>query len=347
MIAGYFLTTIQSLGELNPPEAYFYFYGDRHVTRRNFISKDINKNIVEEVNKEDSNVYCLYTRENPDIEEILVFNNQSSINKSKFRANKTTVFIIHGWINNRTSTVNTVLTRAFLQDSDINVIVVDWGTIAQESYLTAVAAVPAVGRHLGNFIKWLTTLGVTYDKVHVVGHSLGAHVAGNAGRATEGKIKRITGLDPAGPLFDNSSYRLVKTDARYVEAIHTNTACLGYKDVCGHADFFPNGGAVMPNCFISFCSHSKSYYYMAETINNNSVYGMSCSSIHDVYSNNCRGEPYLMGNSDLTKNGSGVFRVDTKNILDEKLSKVLPVTMEVKVETRRLLNISALLNSCF
>lgn len=159
------------------------------------------------------------SRENPDTEEILLYNNQSSVNKSNFRADKTTVFIIHGWISNRTSAVNTVLTKggracgkklyyvhllcqlcnnycfleAFLQDSDVNVIVVDWCTIAGESYLTAVAALPAVGRHLGNFIKWLTTLGVTYDKVHVVGHSLGAHLAGNAGKVTEGKIKRITG----------------------------------------------------------------------------------------------------------------------------------------------------------
>ncbi|CAB3239794.1 unnamed protein product [Arctia plantaginis] len=140
-----------------------------------------------------SQFLCNQKRENPDTEEILVYNDKKSVNISKFRAAKTTVFIIHGWTADRNSAVNTILIKAFLQESDVNVIVVDWYTIARESYLTAVAALPAVGRHLGNFIKWMTTLGVTYDKVHVVGHSLGAHVAGNAGKETEGKIKRITG----------------------------------------------------------------------------------------------------------------------------------------------------------
>lgn len=43
---------------------------------------------------------------------------------------------------------------------------------------------------------------VKLDNIHVIGHSLGAHVAGFAGMfsgSEVGKIARITGLDPALP----------------------------------------------------------------------------------------------------------------------------------------------------
>lgn len=44
-----------------------------------------------------------------------------------------------------------------------------------------------------------------------------------------GKLPKITGLDPAGPLFDwdKPESRLDKNDAKYVEIIHTNGAFLG------------------------------------------------------------------------------------------------------------------------
>lgn len=60
--------------------------------------------------------------------------------------------------------------------------------------MTAKNGVPAVGKRLGQFVIWLTTLGVSYDQIHLIGFSLGAHVVGNAGRETNGQIRRITGL---------------------------------------------------------------------------------------------------------------------------------------------------------
>ena len=62
------------------------------------------------------------------------------------------------------------------------------------------------------------------------------------------KIKRITGLDPAGPLFGhNASERLDKNDAEFVDIIHTDKI-LGLDLPIGHVDFYPNGGESQPSC---------------------------------------------------------------------------------------------------
>lgn len=77
----------------------------------------------------------------------------------------------------------------------------------------------------------------------VVGHSLGAHIAGMAGKKlrTNGrKIGAIIGLDPAGVLFDvnETNYRLADTDADYVQVIHTDIddgrLALGIGQPIGH-----------------------------------------------------------------------------------------------------------------
>ena len=65
------------------------------------------------------------------------------------------------------------------------------------------------------------------------------------------------GLDPAGPLFTNvgdARFRLDKSDAKYVDVIHTDMppkgGLLGFgmRKEAGHADFFPNGGVRQPGC---------------------------------------------------------------------------------------------------
>lgn len=90
-----------------------------------------------------------------------------------------------------------------------------------------------------------------FSRVSLIGHSLGAHISGAAGkRVRNGRINTIVGLDPAGPLFDanNPVNRLDRGDAEYVEVIHTDTNSFGIAFPIGHADFYPNGGTGMPGC---------------------------------------------------------------------------------------------------
>ena len=64
-----------------------------------------------------------------------------------------------------------------------------------------------------------------------------------------------TGLDPAKPGFEGQhvAVRLDKTDAKFVDVIHTHTAPflfggMGYRGHLGHVDFYPNGGEYQPGC---------------------------------------------------------------------------------------------------
>lgn len=59
--------------------------------------------------------------------------------------------------------------------------------------------------------------------MHILGHSLGSHVAGYAGERLK-RLGRITGLDPAGPYYEfmPPEVRLDPTDAIFVDAIHSD-----------------------------------------------------------------------------------------------------------------------------
>jgi pimeloyl-ACP methyl ester carboxylesterase len=87
--------------------------------------------------------------------------------------------------------------------------VVDWGEGAQApDYFTASANTREAAKRITEFLR---RAGIDQTQVHCIGHSLGAHVCGFAGKIT--KFKRITGLDPAGPFFSGKIERLNSSDA--------------------------------------------------------------------------------------------------------------------------------------
>lgn len=111
----------------------------------------------------------------------------------------------------------------------VNVFIVDWSKFAASRYYaTSATFTKILGKQLAEFIAFLKTrFAINEDKVHLIGHSLGAHAAGFTGKQVQKKnfkIGKITGLDPAGPSFTTKDprQRLDRRDAKLVEVLHTN-----------------------------------------------------------------------------------------------------------------------------
>ena len=102
-----------------------------------------------------------------------------------------------------------------------------------------------------------------------------------------GKLKRITGLDPAKPLFEivSNDKKLDKSDAEFVQVIHTDALQKGKLVPMGHVDFYVNSGYRQPGCdegitilnLIS-CNHDRAPKYYAESINSKTgFWGYRCA----------------------------------------------------------------------
>lgn len=59
----------------------------------------------------------------------------------------------------------------------------DWSPIAGKNYFSAKNAVVRVGEYIAEFVRKVKhEFGLKIKNVKFVGHSLGAHIAGNAGK---------------------------------------------------------------------------------------------------------------------------------------------------------------------
>lgn len=173
-----------------------------------------------------------------------------------------TKVIIHGLRGSATTEWVVEMKDALLASTkDINVIVVDWNKGAQLPYEQACANSRVAGAVIAQFLEDLMkNKGVRSRDIHLIGFSLGAHTAGYVGERIQ-NLGRISGLDPAGPYFENTAaeVRLDSTDADFVDVIHTNAMQLSFgvilKEIgfgiqgrSGHVDYYPNGGRTQPGC---------------------------------------------------------------------------------------------------
>ena len=170
------------------------------------------------------------------------------------------VFIIHGWVE-KMSIVHWITDmRDGFVDLNDSVIVVDWRRGNSVQYWQAVANTRVVGAMIGAAIlNW----GIA-DRTLVTGFSLGAQIAGEAGRFTKSRggilINECHGLDPAGPFYDGTDQDilLTKNDSRLVQVLHTSAEdirSLGFLAVrfgtyrkSGHCDYWINCGHSQGPC---------------------------------------------------------------------------------------------------
>ncbi|XP_044299888.1 lipoprotein lipase isoform X1 [Varanus komodoensis] len=205
--------------------------------------------------------FSLRTSKNPYEDTCYIVPGQeASVAQCNFNLTTKTFMVIHGWTVTGMfeSWVSKLVKALYTREPYSNVIVVDWLSRASLHYPVAAAYTKVVGEEVATLIDWMEEqFGYSVDKIHLLGYSLGAHVAGVAGSLTSNKINRITGLDPAGPHFEyaDASLRLSPDDAVFVDVLHTYTRgtpdrSIGIQKPVGHIDIYPNGGGFQPGCNI-------------------------------------------------------------------------------------------------
>ncbi|XP_048219260.1 endothelial lipase isoform X2 [Perognathus longimembris pacificus] len=174
-----------------------------------------------------------------------------------FNVTAKTFFVIHGWTMSGMfeNWLHKLVSALQTREKDANVVVVDWLPLAHQLYIDAVSNIGVVGHSVAKLLDWLQGKnGFSLGNVHLIGYSLGAHVAGYAGNFVKGTVGRITGLDPAGPMFEGADInkRLSPDDADFVDVLHTYTrsfgVSIGIQMPVGHIDIYPNGGDFQPGC---------------------------------------------------------------------------------------------------
>ncbi|KAJ8310065.1 hypothetical protein KUTeg_011930 [Tegillarca granosa] len=127
----------------------------------------------------------------------------------RFDASKPTKFVIHGFMDRPTTAWIGNMRDALLQKGDFNVMIVDWSLGNGPIYNQAVTNTFIVGAEIAYLVNYLHRhYSLNLADVHIIGHSLGAQIAGHIG-----------------------------TRARF-----------GTKEAVGHMDFYPNGGQHQPGC---------------------------------------------------------------------------------------------------
>ncbi|RZF32036.1 hypothetical protein LSTR_LSTR007114 [Laodelphax striatellus] len=228
-----------------------------------------------------------------------------------FNVSAPTKVIVHGFGSSCSHVWVYEMRRALMSVEECNVICVDWENGATfPNYVRAAANTRLVGKQLAMLIAGLhEKLELPLHKVHMIGFSLGAHVAGFAGA----QLKNVS-LDPAGPLFESQDprARLDSSDAAFVDVIHSNgenliLGGLGSWQPMGHVDYYPNGGRMQKGCsnlFVgavtdilwsvsdvegrSLCNHRRAYKFFTDSVSPRCQFpALTCDSFDKYLAGNC------------------------------------------------------------
>ncbi|XP_031628399.1 vitellogenin-1-like [Contarinia nasturtii] len=235
-------------------------------------------------------------------------NNPNALwNHTEFNSSNPLTIFVTGWKTNLkhdVSTAQDTMSAAYLCRGNVNFVTLDTAAYIDTLYSWSAFNTETIGECLSNALQSLITR-YPLEKIHLIGHSLGAQICGAAGRHfttnTKRWIPRITGLDPANPCFNNGEALsgLFRGDAQYVDVIHTNPGCLGKREAVGDADFYCNGmSPLQPGSFDVSSSHSRAWQYYAESVypgQESNFLAKECTSMQAFETNCCHGPWISMG----------------------------------------------------
>lgn len=241
------------------------------------------------------------------------------IPKSEFvNWNKELAIFIHGFIDDPSLFAFSSINDAFLKEGK-TILALDCSPYIRWLYLRSTTYVRFIGEKLGAVLAKMVQHGIKPEEIHLIGHSLGAQISAFAGKTfhelTNKKVGHITGLDPAGPCFTNvdSDLRLTKTDAQFVDVIHTNGGVYGLFEPLGHVDFYPNGGKKQHLCLTQACSHCRAVVYYAESVVNPEAFpAVQCDNWEEFRNGKCSDVISYMGYP-TKSTATGLFYLRTGN----------------------------------
>ncbi|XP_021966307.1 phospholipase A1 [Folsomia candida] len=263
---------------------------------------------------------------------------------------------IDGFLSNAESpmsqlTKNSVLSKL---STPQNIIVVDWGRLSGNgntfanlietgaAYSKVLANVGPVGSRIADVINFIvTTKNILPSQINIIGHSLGAHIAGACGTFYRDRygalLSRISGLDPAGPFFNlqiDVNKRLHSGDAAFVDIYNTNRGTLGDSShQTGDINVYVNGGDNQPGCaeadtsgFAGYCSHSYSWKFFDMTFHRN-VEACPCVGLPCQCKSSCNTQcdsPIIVG-AGTSPSARGAYHLIITDSLSQYPASVLQV----------------------
>ncbi|CAH2037119.1 unnamed protein product, partial [Iphiclides podalirius] len=245
-------------------------------------------------------------------------------------------FFVPGYKSNINKQTEEKIRQTFRDDFETYLIIIDHSVYTsskdgvRDSYERSVMYTYHLGIALGKLLADIHNKGFPSNKIHCIGHSLGAQMLGYAGTVytsiTSQKIWRITGIDPAGPCFSNSFIedQIRSGVANYVEVYHCNGGELGTTSVLADTDFFVNNGRKQPGCHEGLipgygaseaakCSHKACVRLWAETVRHPGWYtAWRCDSYKMFSKGKCARNDVTVAGYTNPGNATGAFYADTE-----------------------------------
>ncbi|XP_047992280.1 pancreatic triacylglycerol lipase-like [Leguminivora glycinivorella] len=241
-------------------------------------------------------------------DEVPLSNAPLLINSTCLNLGRQTVAMTFGYMGKVDGPFTTAILLAFLALQTINVILLNWQKEAQSgilgpllSYPGAVTNAKIVGDDTGEAITALVQAGFNVKQLYLLGFSLGAHVMGYAGKKAKGygySVGRISGLDPARALFENTQNGLDSSSADHVDVIHTDPGGYGINCSLGTIDFWVNykgKHSTQPGCpngtypmFSSedLCSHDRCWKLFIESLQSPTAFPSAFSPDYYTWATN-------------------------------------------------------------
>ncbi|XP_018324663.1 pancreatic lipase-related protein 2 isoform X2 [Agrilus planipennis] len=273
--------------------------------------------------------FYLYTRRTQNNPELLNTLHPESLYYSQFNRAYPTKVVIHGFGGGRNLAPSTDMRDAYFANGFYNIIIVDYGSLVREPCLSQMDWAPRFcAKCIAQLVHYLSQhpRGVKADDIHMIGYSVGAHIAGLVANyldpVAHGKLGRITGLDPSIFFYmgNNRSRDVDTTDAHFVDILHTGAGILGQWGPSGHADFYINGGSSQPGCTSDTlfntlaCDHTKvTPYFIESIVTKRGFFAYPCPSLLSFLVGWCdpKDEDYVLMGEHVSHKARGVYYVKT------------------------------------